>query len=101
MSYRSWTRMLCVVGAFVALGCASATPQVSVAERSSAQSLSYQSPIAFSTATSACNFAVRKARRSASASCSVASVSVARDDCECSREGSHYGCSVEAAFTCQ
>ena len=101
MSYRSWTRVLCVVGAFVALGCASATPQVSAAEAPAAQTLSYETPLAFSTKTAACSFAVKKARRAAVSACTVASLSVGRDDCECSRKGSHFGCTIEASYTCQ
>ncbi len=100
MSYRSWTRLLCVVGAFVALGCAG-TPAVSAADRASAQTLELETPFLFSTKNAACSFAVRRVRQRAVNTCSVAALSATRDDCECSRNGSHFGCRIEAAYTCQ
>ncbi len=100
MSYRSWTRTLCVVAAFLALGCA-ATPPVASASEGAAMTVAYQSPFAFSSTRSACSFAVQKARRKATNACSVASLSVDQASCECSREGSKFGCEVEAAYTCQ
>lgn len=100
MSVRSFTRTLFVVAAFLTVGCASSTPPVASAEQGAAMKLAYQSPFGFGTKRAACDFAVSKARRKAVNACSVASLSVSRDSCECSREGSKFGCEVEAAYTC-
>ena len=100
MSYRSWTRLLCIIGAFVVLGCAG-TPAVSAADRASAHTLELETPFAFGTKTAACRFAVRKVRQRAVRECSVATLSAGRDDCECARDGTYFGCSIEAAYTCQ
>ena len=100
MSRQSWIHMICVVGTLLALGCAGPTPEVSAADRSSAQTLRYQSPVAFQTKSAACNYAVEKARQQAGRTCSVASLSVDRDSCQCSRS-SAWGCSVEAVYTCE
>ena len=103
MSHRSWTRVICIVGAFVALGCAGPTPEVSAADRSSAQTIRAESLFGFGTKRSACDYAVKESRQKARRSCSVAALSVDREACECSRGGSNskWGCSVEAVFTCQ
>ena len=102
MSHRSRIFLaLCLVGAFVALGCTSRTPELEAAERDAARRLSYQTPIRFSTKQSACDFAVKKVRRRAVNSCSLTALSVRREDCSCSRQGSAWGCSIEAAYTCE
>ena len=101
MSRQSWIHMICVVGTLLALGCAGPTPEVAAADRSSAQTTRYQSPAAFQTKSAGCNYAVKKARQQAARACAVASLSVDRDSCQCSRGGSGWGCSVEAMYTCQ
>lgn len=100
MTYRSFSRTLCVVAALVAMGCAG-TPNVAAADRAAAQTLNYKTPFSFSSKSSACNFAVGKARSRAAHSCSVSALSVARDDCECTRDGGKFGCEIEAAYTCR
>ncbi len=101
MSIQNLFRVVCILGAFSALGCAATTPQVSAAAAGSAQTLAYASPASFSTKASACNFAVQKARRQAANSCSVTALTVDRAQCECSRTGAKHACEVEAVFTCQ
>jgi hypothetical protein len=100
MSYQSIVRALFVLTTFLTLGCASGTPPVAATDQGSAITVAYRSPFGFGTKRAACDYAVGKARRRATNACSVASLSVDRDSCECSREGSKFGCEVEGAYTC-
>jgi len=101
MSIRSFTRIVFLVGAFAALGCAGTSTLPPVTQAADAQTLTYASPIAFSSRAAACDYAVKRVRKKLSRSCTLSALSVDRGQCDCTRSGARHGCEIEAAFSCQ
>ncbi len=99
---RALGALLLVFGIGAVLGCET-VPPVSQTLSPDAKFIRAESPIDWSSRTTGCSDARKRARSAARNQCLISQVTVRSDSCECRRgesQAASWRCSAEAAYTC-